>query len=256
MKTATSSTQMPAGPIIVIRHLFKQFDDNIVLNDFSLDIHRGENVVVLGKSGSGKSVLIKCIVGLIKPDQGSITVLGQDIALLNETDLDKLRMRIGFLFQSNALFDSMSIRDNLEFTVLRHQKGIGQQKMDQMVAEALRNVGLEHTAEMMPAELSGGMAKRIALARALILKPEIIFYDEPTAGLDPITAREIDELILKMKLKYKISSMIISHDMNCVKSTADRIALLLEGRCYAQGSYQELSGSTDEKIRQFFIDQL
>lgn len=240
--------------VIVVQHLFKQFADHVVLNDFSLEVFRGENVVVLGKSGSGKSVLVKCIVGLIKPDQGNIVVLGQNIETLNASEMDKLRMKLGFLFQSNALFDSMSISDNLEFTAIRHFKGTSKQRMEEMVTEALENVGLIHTAHMMPAELSGGMAKRIALARALILKPEIIFYDEPTAGLDPVTAREIDELIIKMKHKYQTSSVIISHDMNCVKNTADRIALLLDGKCYAQGTYLELSQSNDKKVNQFFID--
>lgn len=242
-------------PVIVVSHLYKQFGDHVVLDDFSLQVAKGENVVILGKSGSGKSVLVKCIVGLLKPDRGSIVVLGKNIDHLNESELDRLRIKLGFLFQSNALFDSMSIRDNLEFTVLRHRKGVSQQELDDMVAEVLRNVGLMHTADMMPAELSGGMAKRTALARALILKPEIIFYDEPTAGLDPVTARGIDDLILKMQQKYQTSSVIISHDMNCVKHTADRIALLLDGKCYAQGSYSELSGSKDEKINQFFTDQ-
>lgn len=252
MNQITAKTE---APVITIRHLYKQFADHVVLKDFNLEVFRGENVVILGKSGSGKSVLVKCIVGLIKPDQGDIIVLGQNIADLDESEMDKLRMKLGFLFQSNALFDSMSIRDNLEFTALRHFKGTTKHQMNDMVAEVLENVGLKHTAEMMPAELSGGMAKRIALARALILKPEIIFYDEPTAGLDPVTAREIDELILKMKQKYHTSSVIISHDMNCVKNTADRVALLLEGRCYAQGTYLELSRSRDEKIRQFFTGQ-
>lgn len=255
MKTIAYDKVRPGEPVIMISHLYKQFGDNIVLRDFNLQVKKGENVVVLGKSGSGKSVLLKCIVGLIIPDRGNITVLGKDIANLDENELDKLRMKLGFLFQSNALFDSMSIRDNLEFMVLRHRKGISKQELDEMVAEVLENVGLAHTTEMMPAELSGGMAKRIALARAMILKPEIIFYDEPTAGLDPVTAREIDELILKMKKMYDTSSVIISHDMNCVKTTADRVALLLEGRCYAEGSYEELSRSTNDKIKEFFIDK-
>ncbi|WGQ09855.1 ATP-binding cassette domain-containing protein [Pedobacter gandavensis] len=256
MDSNTDSDIKVRQPVIVVRHLYKKFGEHIVLNDFSLDVAKGENMVVLGKSGSGKSVLVKCIVGLIKPDSGSVTVLGENIEELKESELDKLRIKLGFLFQSNALFDSMSIRDNLEFTVLRHCKGISQLLLDEMVAEVLHNVGLADTAEMMPVELSGGMAKRIALARALILKPEIIFYDEPTAGLDPVTAREIDDLILKMQKKYHTSSVIISHDMNCVKYTADRIALLLDGKCYVQGSYFELSESKDEKISQFFKDQI
>lgn len=255
MDPSTNRQPDSGEPVIVVSHLYKQFGDHIVLDDFNLQVAKGENMVVLGKSGSGKSVLVKCIVGLLKPDQGSIIVLGKKIDQLSEPELDRLRIKLGFLFQSNALFDSMSIRDNLEFTVLRHRKGVSQQELDDMVAEMLHNVGLTHTADMMPAELSGGMAKRTALARALILKPEIIFYDEPTAGLDPVTARGIDDLILKMQQKYQTSSVIISHDMNCVKHTADRIALLLDGKCYAQGSYSELRGSKDEKINQFFTDQ-
>lgn len=256
MDSITEKQTDAVQPVIVVSHLYKQFGAHIVLDDFSLQVGKGENLVVLGKSGSGKSVLVKCIVGLIKPDKGNIVVLGQDIGELDESELDRLRIKLGFLFQSNALFDSMSIRNNLEFTLLRHCKGINQQTLDEMVTEVLQNVGLLHTVDMMPAELSGGMAKRIALARALIMKPEIIFYDEPTAGLDPVTASEIDDLILEMQQKYHTSSVIISHDMNCVKKTADRVVLLLDGKCYAQGSYQELSESKDEKISQFFTDQL
>lgn len=256
MDSATEKNALAEEPVIIISHLHKQFGDHIVLDDFNMQVAKGENVVVLGKSGSGKSVLVKCIVGLIKPDSGSIVVLGRHIDQLDEPEMDSLRMKLGFLFQSNALFDSMSIRDNLEFTVLRHYAGIKQGELDDKVEEVLQNVGLLHTVDMMPAELSGGMAKRIALARALIMAPEIIFYDEPTAGLDPVTAREIDDLILKMKQKYHTSSIIISHDMNCVKHTADRVVLLLDGKCYAQGTYGELSRSKDNQISQFFTDQL
>ncbi|WP_254778578.1 ABC transporter ATP-binding protein [Pedobacter sp. ok626] len=242
--------------VIVVEHLSKQFGDHVVLDDFNLSVFKEENVVVLGKSGSGKSVLVKCIVSLLKPDLGSIFVLGEDISTLNDEELDALRMKLGFLFQSNALYDSMTVRENLEFPLLRYDKSLQKSEIDARISEALANVGLEHTLNMMPAELSGGMAKRIALARAMILKPEIVFYDEPTAGLDPVTAREIDALILKMKRKYHTSSIIISHDMECVKHTSDRVILLLEGKCYTQGTYQELEQSTDEKVKQFFESEM
>jgi len=238
--------------VIVIEHLFKSFGSNVVLNDFSLEVGKEENVVVLGKSGSGKSVLIKCIIGLLKPDSGTIKVFGENIPDLNHEELDRMRTKIGFLFQGNALYDSMTVRENLEFSLRRHWIDFSQQKVDGLVMEALENVGLPHTVEMMPAELSGGMLKRVALARTMILQPEIILYDEPTTGLDPVTAREIDNLILKLQKKYHTSSIIITHDMNCVKNTADRVALLLEGKCYAQGKYTEFERSTDQHIKQFF----
>jgi len=244
---------MMESPVIIIEHLYKQFGDNIVLSDFSLSLKKEENLVVLGKSGSGKSVLVKCVVGLIRPDRGSIHILGKDLLGLEEDELNQLRTKLGFLFQSNALYDSMTIRENLEFPLLKHHVKISEAEMEARVMEVLENVGLEHTIDMMPSELSGGMAKRIALARAMILRPDIIFYDEPTSGLDPVTSREIASLILQMKEKYHTSSIIISHDMACVKITADRIVLLLEGKCYAQGTYAELEQSKDEKIRQFFI---
>lgn len=239
-------------PVIQIRHLNKAFGDNQVLKDFNFDLNRGENIVVLGKSGSGKSVLIKCMIGLMKPDSGTINVLGKDIPNLNHDELDKIRVKVGFLFQSNALYDSMTVRENLEFPLRRHWIDISKEQTNQLVMEVLNNVGLAGTVDMMPAELSGGMRKRIALARTLILKPEIILYDEPTTGLDPITGKEISNLILEVQKKYNTSSVIISHDINCVKIVANRIVMLIDGTCYGTGSYDEMEKSTDKKIKQFF----
>jgi len=252
-ETDPTPSQVAKGePVIIIEHLYKSFGKNVVLKDFSLIVHKEENVVVLGKSGAGKSVLIKCIIGLLKPDKGKILVFGDNIPDLNPDELDQIRTKIGFLFQANALYDSMTIRENLEFPLRRHWFGLSQVKIDEMVMEALDNVGLKETIDRMPSELSGGMLKRVALARTLILKPEIILYDEPTTGLDPVTSREIDKLILTLQKKYHTSSIVISHDMNCVKNIADRVILLLEGICYADGTYDGLEHSTDEKINQFF----
>lgn len=238
--------------VIHITGLKKSFGENRVLRDFNLDLYDGENVVVLGKSGSGKSVLIKCIIGLIIPDTGKIEVFGEDVTKLSHDQLDKMRLKVGFLFQSNALYDSMTVRENLEFPLRRHWDKKLIENADELVIEALTSVGLAETIDMMPVELSGGMRKRIALARTLILKPKIILYDEPTTGLDPITGKEICNLMNDIQKKYKTSSIIISHDMNCVKITANRIVLLIDGVCYASGTYNELSKSRDTKIKQFF----
>ncbi|ELR70146.1 Methionine ABC transporter ATP-binding protein [Fulvivirga imtechensis AK7] len=245
---------MNAEPVIEIVDINKSFGDNHVLRDFTMNLYKGENLVVLGKSGSGKSVLIKCIIGLLTPDSGSIKVFGEDISEYDRRELDRMRVKVGFLFQSNALYDSMTVRENLEFPLRRHHiKGKQDaEEVEVMVMEALGNVGLEHTVDMMPAELSGGMRKRIALARTLILRPEIILYDEPTTGLDPITGREISELIVEVQKKYNASSIIISHDINCISITSNRVVMLIDGRCYAEGTYQELSGSEDPKVREFF----
>lgn len=238
--------------IIAVEHLYKSFGRNKVLIDFSMLLHKEENIVVLGKSGSGKSVLIKCIIGLVKPDSGTIRVLGKNIPELSMDELDKIRVRIGFLFQSNALYDSMSVRQNLEFPLRRHSIRLRQDEVDTLVMNALDDVGLQHTIDMMPAELSGGMRKRIALARTLILKPDIILYDEPTTGLDPITAKEIIELMVRIQEKYRSASIIISHDMNCVKMAGDKVLMLIEGKCYALGTMEELQRSADPKVKQFF----
>lgn len=237
-----------------VKGLVKSFGENHVLRDFSLSLYRGENLVVLGKSGSGKSVLIKCIIGLMQPDSGSVMILGKDVLSLNHEELDRLRGRVGFLFQSNALYDSMTVRENLLFPLRRHwmKAELNKAKVDGMVHEALSSVGLAHTEQMMPVELSGGMRKRIALARTLILKPEIILYDEPTTGLDPITGKEIINLMIDISKKFKTSSVIISHDMQCVRLAADRVVMLIDGICFADGTYGELLHREEEKIKEFF----
>ncbi|MES2330681.1 MAG: ATP-binding cassette domain-containing protein [Bacteroidota bacterium] len=248
-----NSTKQPfSEKVLVVRHLYKSFGNNRVLVDFNLELGKGESVVVLGKSGSGKSVLIKCIIGLLIPESGSIDLLGNELGGMNEAELDKIRARVGFLFQSNALYDSMTIRENLEFPLRRHWIKVSQEEVDSMVKDALEDVGLVHTIDMMPSELSGGMRKRIALARTLILRPEIILYDEPTTGLDPMTGKEIIQLIKTIQQKYNTSSLIISHDMNCVRMASDRVVILLNGCCYANGTYNELVNDTDPEIKHFF----
>ena len=239
--------------VIEIRNLNKSFGSNHVLRDFEMDLPKGENIAVLGKSGSGKSVLIKCIIGLYSPDKGLIRLLGEDISEFDHEHWDQIRRRVGFLFQSNALYDSMTVRENLEFPLRRHEREMLREGMSEgLIRETLADVGLEHTIDMMPVELSGGMRKRIALARTLILKPEIILYDEPTTGLDPITAREISNLIVEVQKKYNASSIVISHDMNCINITSNHIIMLIDGRCYARGTNEELRHSEDSKIKEFF----
>ena len=240
--------------VIEIEHVNKSFGDNHVLRDFSVKLFRGENLAVLGKSGSGKSVLIKCIIGLMAQDHGSIKVFGKEITELDQEALDQMRVKVGFLFQSNALYDSMTVRENLEFPLRRHwlQAQQDPEKVEALILETLENVGLAHTIDMMPVELSGGMRKRIALARTLILRPDIILYDEPTTGLDPVTAREISELIVEVQHKYNASAMIISHDMNCINITANRVVMLIDGKCYATGAFDALKKSTDVKVHEFF----
>jgi phospholipid/cholesterol/gamma-HCH transport system ATP-binding protein len=239
-------------PIITIKGLFKSFKDHDVLRGIDMYVYKGENLVILGKSGSGKSVLIKCLVGLETPDAGEINIFGQDISRLSYDELNAMRIRIGFLFQNGALYDSMTVRENLAFPLRQHKKTMTKEKKDAVIAEMLDNVGLADSIDQLPSRLSGGQSKRIGLARTLILRPELMLYDEPTTGLDTGTAREISELIVRMKEKYKISSITITHDMACAKLTGDRIIMLKEGAVYAEGSYDELEKSDDEWIKTFF----
>ncbi len=240
------------GPVVAMEHLKKSFGDHQVLQDITLVMNKGENLVILGQSGTGKSVLIQCIVGLLDPDEGKLLIFGRNIAELNERELIEIRKKIGFLFQSSALYDSMTVRENLEFPLRRQQRSLSQEQMDELVKEALQNVGLADAIEKTPAELSGGMRKRLGLARTLILKPEIMLYDEPTAGLDPITSKEISTLILEVQHTYDTSSIIITHDIDCARRTANRIIVIKEGICVAEGSYADLKASPDAWIRSFF----
>lgn len=246
--TNSSSTQ----PVIKMENIFKSFGDQKVLRGFNLELREGENLVIMGKSGAGKSVMIKCMVGLMEPDEGYVEILGKDISKLERKEMNALRAEIGFLFQGSALYDSMTVRENLEFPLRRHKKKIEQHTTDELIIEALTNVGLAHTIDLMPEELSGGMQRRIALARALILKPRIILYDEPTTGLDPITAKEIIILMMEIQKKYKTSSLIITHDVDCARVIANRMILLLDGVNYTTGTFEELSTSNDPKIKAFF----
>jgi phospholipid/cholesterol/gamma-HCH transport system ATP-binding protein len=234
-----------------IQNLNKSFGTNHVLKNFNLKIGKGENLVIFGKSGSGKSVLIKCLAGLIEPDGGQIIVLGERIAELKQDKLNVLRKKIGFLFQSAALYDSMTVRENLKFP-LRDLRSISKKEIDALVFEALENVGLEDAIDKMPSELSGGMRKRIGLARTLILKPQIILYDEPTTGLDPITSKEISLLILEIQKKYQAASVIITHDVKCASITANRMIVVRDGAPVAEGTFQQLAESDDEWIRSFY----
>jgi len=247
-----NSNYTNAKPVIEINDLYKSFGELKVLNGFSLKLFEGENLVLMGKSGSGKSVLIKCLVRLLEPDSGSIEILGKDISKLTQQEMDELRAEIGFLFQGSALYDSMTVRENLEFPMRRHKDKIDLNNTDTLVLEALESVGLAKAIDLMPEELSGGMQRRIALARALILQPKIIIYDEPTTGLDPITAKEIILLMENIQEKYKTSSLIITHDVDCARVVANRMILLLDGIDYVVGTFDELQSSKDQKVQAFF----
>ena len=239
-------------PVIKIEDLHLSFGSNRVIAGLSLELHNNENLVVLGKSGTGKSVLIKCIVRLLKADSGSIKVGDQEVTNLNSVDLNEVRKKIGFLFQSGALYDSMTVRENLEFPLKRTQKNLSKKEIDDKVMEVLQNVGLPDAIDKMPSELSGGMRKRISLARTIISDPEILLYDEPTTGLDPITSDEISLLINDIQKKYKTSSIIITHDIECARTVADRLVMLKEGEVYKEGTLEEFENSDDEEISSFF----
>jgi phospholipid/cholesterol/gamma-HCH transport system ATP-binding protein len=235
-----------------IRDLHKSFGDRDVLKGVNLDLYQSENLVILGRSGTGKSVLIKCMVGLIKPDSGSINILGRDVFQLRSKELNQLRLEIGFSFQGSALYDSMTIRENLEFPLKRNLGIYDKNKLNELASEALEDVGLLHTMDQMPAELSGGMKKRVGIARTLILKPKIMLYDEPTSGLDPITSMEINDLILSVREKYKTSSIIITHDISSAKHTSDRIVALIGGVNKVEGTFEELRETTEPELEPFF----
>jgi phospholipid/cholesterol/gamma-HCH transport system ATP-binding protein len=261
MRRTRGSTSPPAADVhptepdlvvVEMEHLSKAYGTQSVLKDINLSLHKGENLVLLGQSGTGKSVLIKCIVGLDDYDGGTLALFGQNVADLSEKELLALRRKIGFLFQSGALYDSMSVRENLEFPLKRLSPQPGRTEMGQLVMESLDDVGLSEAIGRMPAELSGGMRKRLGLARTLILRPEVMLYDEPTTGLDPITSREISTLILEVQRKYETSSIIITHDIDCARLTADRIIVIKDGICSAEGSFDELKRSKDPWVRSFF----
>ncbi|MCB2197230.1 MAG: ATP-binding cassette domain-containing protein [Bacteroidetes bacterium] len=239
--------------VIKIRNLYKSFGTNEVLKNINLTLNKGENIVILGRSGIGKSVLAKCIVGLLQFDKGSIEIFNQDISSLSSDELDGIRKKMGYLFQGGALYDSKTVRENLEFPLQRSRFAEADNiDTNTRVEEVLENVGLLDAQHKMPAELSGGMKKRVGLARTLILQPEIIFYDEPTTGLDPVTSKEISQLMVRVQNKYKTSSLIITHDLKCAKTTANNIKLLRNGNFYAEGTYNELENSEDEVVKQYF----
>jgi phospholipid/cholesterol/gamma-HCH transport system ATP-binding protein len=238
--------------IISIKGLQKAFGDLHILRGVDLNVYRGENLVVLGRSGTGKSVLIKIISGLLLPDQGEVNVLGQEVAELSSRELMALRLKVGFSFQNSALYDSMTVRENLEFPLVRNSRSISRKEINFEVESVLDAVGLLQTIEQMPSELSGGQRKRIGIARTLILRPEIMLYDEPTAGLDPITCIEINNLINEVQEKYKTTAIIITHDLTCAKETGDRIAMLLDGQFAIQGTFDEVFASSDARVQSFY----
>jgi phospholipid/cholesterol/gamma-HCH transport system ATP-binding protein len=238
--------------MIEIRGLYKSFGENHVLRGIDLDVYKGENVVVLGRSGTGKSVLIKILAGLLKPDKGTAKVLGQEVDRLNDKQLRNLRLKIGFSFQSSALYDSMTVRENLEFPLVRNSNNLKRAEVNRSVKTVLEAVGLSQTINQMPSELSGGQRKRIGIARTLILRPLIMLYDEPTAGLDPITSIDINNLINEVQEKFNTTSIIITHDLTCAKSTGDRVAMLLDGKFVKQGTFDEVFESDDERIKSFY----
>jgi phospholipid/cholesterol/gamma-HCH transport system ATP-binding protein len=241
-----------SNAVISLRGVKKAFGDMTVLKGVDLDVFKGENVVVLGRSGSGKSVLIKIIVGLLQPDSGTVAVLGEDVGALDAPALRELRSKIGFSFQSSALYDGMNVRANLEFPLVRNKRNLTRKEIDEAIAQVLDDVGLAKTLNQMPSELSGGQKKRIGIARTLILRPEIMLYDEPTAGLDPVTSEEINDLINEVQERYNSSAVIITHDLTCARSTGDRVVMLSEGQFIRQGSFDEVFKTDDPRVQNFY----
>ncbi|AEV98236.1 ABC transporter ATP-binding protein [Niastella koreensis] len=239
-------------PVISVKKLVKSFGENEVLKGVDLELYKGENIVILGRSGSGKSVLIKIIAGLLKADSGSVSILGSEVNDLEIKELRELRLNIGFSFQSSALYDGMTVWENLEFPLVRNRRELTKEQVNEAIEQVLTDVGLLQTIDQMPAELSGGQKKRIGIARMLILKPEIMLYDEPTGGLDPVTCMEINNLINKVQQQYNTSSIIITHDLSCAKTTGDRIVMLSDGIFFRQGSFEEVFRSDDERVRNFY----
>ncbi len=252
MNTDQKQTAKSTAPVIEIGKLQKSFGAQVVLKDISLDLRDRENLVILGKSGSGKSVLIKCIVKLLIPESGTIHVLGENVSSLSSIGLKELRKKVGFLFQSGALYDSMTVKQNLEFPLRRIKKELTEKEISEKVAEVLENVGLADSLNKMPSQLSGGMRKRISLARTIVVDPQIMLYDEPTTGLDPVTSDEISELINDVQKRYKTSSIIITHDIECARHTANRIIMLKDGEVYQEGKLEDFENSTDDLIKSFF----
>ncbi len=246
------STIDHSKPVIEIRDVSKSFGDNHVLRGVNLDLYKEENLVVLGRSGTGKSVLIRLISGLLRPDEGTINVLGESVLELNDRELRELRLKIGFSFQNSALYDSMTVRENLEFPLVRNKRNLTRSEINYAVEEVLDGVGLSQAISQMPSELSGGQRKRIGIARTLILRPEIMMYDEPTAGLDPITCLDINGLINEVQERYKTASIIITHDLACAKEVGDRIVMLLDGKFERQGSFEEIFDTDDARVRAFY----
>jgi phospholipid/cholesterol/gamma-HCH transport system ATP-binding protein len=240
------------APVISTRNLGISFGDNAVLRGVELDVAPGENLAVLGRSGTGKSVLIKLIVGLLCPDSGTIQVLGQDVTKLNSRELDAIRLKIGFSFQSSALYDSMTVRENLEFPLVRHIHNLSRAEINHTIEKALDDVGLKQAIKQMPAELSGGQRKRIGIARTLMMKPDIMLYDEPTAGLDPITCTEINALIRNVQQRFKAAAIIITHDLTCAKAVGDRVAILADGKFQHIGTFDDVFGTDDKQVKQFY----
>jgi phospholipid/cholesterol/gamma-HCH transport system ATP-binding protein len=246
------SSRITGAKVVDINDLRKSFGDKKVLDGVNLSLFERENLVILGRSGTGKSVLIKCMVGLLRPDSGSINVLGYDVARLNREELNELRKQVGFSFQGSALYDSMTVRENLEFPIKRNLRIHNRAELHQMVSQALDDVGLLNAIDLRPSELSGGMKKRIGIARTLILQPKIMLYDEPTAGLDPVTSMEIIELILEVKEKYHTASIIITHDISCARHTSDRVVALIDGQNKLEGTFDELKAESSEDLQPFF----